>query len=180
MQSYDAHQPSPLQPVEFTVAGTGQLPREGGQGSQSDSGASPQQTAGGERPGGGLGVPVDPEDSNAPLSKYKWWIVGGLGVILAAGAGVMLKSTPATARAGTGTVGTPAAYPVEAGAVRSAQPTLPDTPASGGTNLLQTLKDELFELETDRLAGRLTTEQYAEQKAAFDVVLKRALSRIDS
>jgi hypothetical protein len=41
------------------------------------------------------------------------------------------------------------------------------------------LKDELFELETDRLAGKLTPEQYAEHKAAFDVVLRRALSRVE-
>jgi hypothetical protein len=45
--------------------------------------------------------------------------------------------------------------------------------------MLQTLKDELFELETDRLAGRLTDAEYAEHKAAFDVVLRRALGRTE-
>ena len=56
---------------------------------------------------------------------------------------------------------------------------MPVTPA--GTNpLLQALKDELFELETDRLAGKLTPAQYAEHKTAFDVVLRRALSRTES
>ena len=48
---------------------------------------------------------------------------------------------------------------------------------AGASPLLQALKDELFELETDRLMGRLTETQYAEHKAAFDVVLRRALSR---
>jgi len=42
------------------------------------------------------------------------------------------------------------------------------------------MKDELFELETDRLAGKLSAEEYAQNKAAFDVVLRRALSRVDS
>jgi hypothetical protein len=42
---------------------------------------------------------------------------------------------------------------------------------------LRALKDELFVLETDRLAGRLSEAEYAEHKAAFDVVLRRALAR---
>jgi hypothetical protein len=46
--------------------------------------------------------------------------------------------------------------------------------------LLQTLKDELFELEADRLAGKLTDAEYAEHKAAFDLVLRRALARRDA
>jgi hypothetical protein len=45
--------------------------------------------------------------------------------------------------------------------------------------LLAALKDELFELESDRIQGKLTAAQYAEHKAAFDVVLRRALSRIE-
>jgi hypothetical protein len=44
---------------------------------------------------------------------------------------------------------------------------------------LAALKDELFELESDRIQGKLTAAQYAEHKAAFDVVLRRALSRIE-
>jgi len=43
--------------------------------------------------------------------------------------------------------------------------------------LLQALKDELFELETDRIAGRLSEAQYTEHKAAYDLVLRRTLSR---
>ena len=39
------------------------------------------------------------------------------------------------------------------------------------------MKEELFAVETDRLEGRLTDAEYAEQKAALEVVLKRALSR---
>ena len=43
--------------------------------------------------------------------------------------------------------------------------------------LLTTLKDELFAVETDRLEGRLNEAEYSEQKAAIEVVLKRALAR---
>lgn len=171
-QSYDDHQPAFTQPVEFTIAGAGQLPQDNTQAGGADqSGAAPQQTAGGDRPGGGLGVPVDPGDNDAPLSKYKWWIVGGLGLALAAGAGVMLKRAPAPATAG-------ATLP-PAGATDYAPAELTGAASGGSNSLLQTLKDELFELETDRLAGRIAPEQYAEQKAAFDVVLRRALGRTE-
>jgi hypothetical protein len=39
------------------------------------------------------------------------------------------------------------------------------------------MKEELFALETDRLQGRLTESEYVEQKAALEVVLRRALAR---
>ena len=177
-QSYDDHQPAFAQPIEFTLSGTGQLPQDAPQDAQTSGaqvpGAAP--IAGGERPGGGLGVPVDPGDTNAPLSKYKWWIVGGLGLALAAGAGILLKNAPATASTTTGSAGTTEAVP----AYLSSGPAASATPAAAPGSLAQTLKDELFALETDRLAGRITPQQYEEQKAAFDIVLRRALCRIES
>jgi hypothetical protein len=45
------------------------------------------------------------------------------------------------------------------------------------SGLLVSLKEELFAMETDRLEGRLSDADYAQQKAALEVVLKRALSR---
>lgn len=39
------------------------------------------------------------------------------------------------------------------------------------------LKEELFALETERLEGKLSDAEYAEQKAALEQVLKRALGR---
>jgi len=43
--------------------------------------------------------------------------------------------------------------------------------------MLAALKEELFELETERLAGKITDAEYAEHKAALEVLLKRALAR---
>jgi hypothetical protein len=51
--------------------------------------------------------------------------------------------------------------------------------AVGGGGLLGALKEELFALETDRLQGRLSEAEFAEQKAALEVVLRRALARGD-
>jgi len=191
-QSYDDHAPPFAQPVEFSIAGTGQLPEENPQGAQSAQGGGqgadqagsngpPMQTTGGQRPGGGLGVPVDPEDTNAPLSKYKWWILCGLGLALAGGAGVMLKNSPAAAIAGTASGYAGQADLYGEGAALPGTHGMPGliSDANGPNPLLQALKDELFALETDRLTGRMSEEQYAGHKAAFDMVLRRALGRIE-
>jgi hypothetical protein len=103
-----------------------------------------------------LGVPLDPEGNNDPWAKYKWWILGGLGLAMAVGAGIMLKGGPAQA----------AASAVAGSGV-----------AVGGDSLLSAMKEELFALETDRLQGRLSESEYVEQKAALEVVLRRALGR---
>jgi 5-hydroxyisourate hydrolase-like protein (transthyretin family) len=167
-QTYVARNVSPSQPLEFTVSGTGQLPRDTQAAASGAAGAgdTAPQPAGGTpsaateaRPGGGLGNPIDPEGTNDPWAKYKWWILGGLGLAMAAGAGIMLKNgSPQTATA-------PAQLPSFTG------------PAAGAGGVLASLKDELFAIETDRLEGRLNEAEYAEQKAAIEVVLRRALAR---
>jgi hypothetical protein len=183
--SYDAHQPPVGQPVQFALSGTGQLPQDQAEGSGSggngpQSGNAPTQASSGERPGGGLGVPDDPGAVNDPWSKYKWLIIGGLGLILFAAAGIMLarSRTPLAASAVPSPApdfsATPSVY-----AAASSTSVAASTAAPTQGSLLQTLKDELFELETDRLAGRLNETEYAQHKAAFDVVLRRALGRIE-
>jgi len=188
-QSYDAHNPAFEQPIQFTISGNGQLPQipeeaqgaagGGAQGGadQSAGGAQPAPTtASGTRPGGGMAPPDDPEGTNDPWAKYKWWILGVLGLALAGGAGVMLKSNPAPAVAAivppsTGDITGPPGTYIPSASVAAV--------STAGNPLLQALKDELFELEADRLGGKLTAEQYVEHKAAFDVVLRRALSRTE-
>jgi hypothetical protein len=169
-QTFVARNVTPSQSVDFTVSGSGQLPRDqqstGNEGAGAGANASAASGAGGgtaatdTRPGGGLGNPIDPEGSNDPWAKYKWWILGGLGLAMAAGAGVMLK--------GNGGVRPPDQ------AVHAA----PVVPILAGPDaLLATLKDELFAVETDRLQGKLGEPEYAEQKAALETVLRRALAR---
>jgi len=167
-QSYDAHQPNPAQPVEFTLSGTGQLPQ-----TQEDAQGSGDQTSGqtgSSRPGGGLGVPDDPNGTNDPWAKYKWWILGTLGLTLAAGSGAMLRN-------GSAPTTSPALVPL---AVELSSPAVAAQESGQKTRqsvLLRALKDEIFELETDRIAGRLSDAQYNEQKAAYDVVLRRAMNQ---
>jgi hypothetical protein len=178
-QTYVARNVTPSQVLEFTVSGSGQLPRDsqtgaagGPQGPQPGGGAAADaanaaqgSAATDTRPGGGLGTPIDPEGNNDPWAKYKWWILGGLGLVLAGAAGLLLKSGPVVT-----SVPVPAAVPY--GAISGA-------PAAGGNALLAALKDELFALETDRLQGKLSEEEFTSQKAALEVVLRRALARGD-
>ena len=173
-QTYVARNVQPSQPMEFTVSGEGQLPRDTAAGAGAAPGAAggapggeqpAQGTAATDtRPGGGLGTPIDPEGTNDPWAKYKWWILGGLGLALATGAGIMLK--------GSG--------PKDGSAV-SVNPPSPtgSVPTAGSNTLLQVLKDELFAVETERLQGKLSDIQYAELKTALEIVLRRALARIE-
>lgn len=150
-QTYVARSVAPSEPLDFTVGGSGQLPRDNEQAAASGSQAGGSATAADTRPGGGLGTPLDPEGKDDPWAKYKWWILGLLGLAMAVGAGVMLKNGPRTAVAAPGVTG-------------------PDA-------LLAAMKEELFALESDRLQGRLSDAEYAEQKGALETVLRRALAR---
>jgi len=166
-QTYVARNVSPSEPLGFTVSGTGQLPRDdnapaGDQsGAQGAASGGPVTSANDTRPGIGLNNPIDPEGTNDPWAKYKWWIIGGLGLALAAGAGVMLR-TQTPKPAGT-------ALPAGDAAARS---------AVAPTGVLAALKEELFALETDRLQGTVSEADYAEQKAALEVLMRRALTRV--
>lgn len=198
-QTYLATNVQPDKPAEFTVSGTGSLPREAqnpqeqGQGGAGmgapDQGApaGPEQGAAPTNaPGGGLGNPIDTPD---PLQKYKWWILSGVGLALVVAAGFGLRAKPGQqAVSGGGPTATapsaltPTLPPgVKATAVRAG------LAASAGTNgvaqkagahgTMAVLKEELFSLETERLEGKLSETDYAEARAALEVVLRRALAR---
>jgi hypothetical protein len=146
--------------ISFSISGVGAMPREeqNAQGDNAPSGAT--QTG----PGGGIGTPIDTPD---PLSKYKWWILGGLALMLAAIAAFLLrKPAGATGMLSEGaSVGTNPAYAA------------PATPAAKNAALLNALKEELFALESERIAGTLAQSEYNEQKSALETVLKRALKK---
>ncbi len=168
-QTYVARNVSPSQPLGFTISGTGQMPRDtpaptgdptGGGGPVNGADTSNGGTAANDtRPGGGLGNPVDPGATNDPWAKYRWWILGGLGLVLAAGAGVMLKRPPAVTNGLGGS----------AGSVHGT--------GAGGSSTLAVLKEELFTLETERLQSKITEAEYMEHKVALEQVLRRVLHR---
>jgi 5-hydroxyisourate hydrolase-like protein (transthyretin family) len=191
-QAYAARGVTASEPLGFTLSGTGELPRDSdsAQGQAPNGGTAESAQQGPEagsapvgsglteaRPGGGIGAPIDPQGINDPWAKYKWWIIGGLGLLLAAGAGFMLKQpVPTGAVPALGQAVVPAPRPSPSSPVNSSPQPAPAEPAG----LLASLRDELFALETDHLQGRLSEAEYIEQKAALDLVLRRALTRTQS
>lgn len=163
IQIYLLRNAQPGAPILFTVSGIGAMPRDQ-QGPQ--SGGDQGQQVQGPQPGGGIGVPIADPD---PLTKYKWWILGALGVLLAAAAAFLLRKPAANTGAALSTADF--SSPVAAPTPRAA------TPANKREALLNALKEELFSLESERLSGTIPAAEYAEQKAALEIVLKRALHR---
>jgi hypothetical protein len=168
-------------PVAFTVSGTGSIPRDAQNGQQQSAGNSAADGNGGQ-PGGGIGQPIDTPD---PLSKYKWWILGGLALLLAAAAAFLLRKpagAPALAVAGDGFAGIEAA-PVAYSSAAASPSSAPGAyaaqaaPAARNAALLNALKEELFALESEKIAGTLAPHEYDVTKAALETVLRRALKR---
>jgi hypothetical protein len=160
IQTFVAKNAVPGKALEFTVSGTGSMPRE-------DQGAGGPQTAapGNGQPGGGIGEPINTPD---PLSKYKWWILGGLALLFVVAAAFLLRRP-----AGVPGVSAPPVADITAPPVHP--PAKPSSPATHNNALLSALKEELFALESDKLTGAVSPAEYAETKAALETVLKRAL-----
>jgi hypothetical protein len=174
------------QPMSFEVSGSGilQSEQEGGDGNAGPGGSETATTAPqgrDNRPGGGLGVPIDAPD---PMEKYRWYILGGFGVILAGGAYVVLTRQPSPASAvaavgGMADVDIPAADNSRTAKMTRppSAPALPITTGGRSSMLLEALKEELFQLEVEHKQGKITQAEYDKAKAALDQTLERAIKR---
>ena len=163
----------PGEELSFTVSGSGAFPRDtpadaGGAATAGSNGTAGMESATpngpGGKPGGGLGPPVGTDDALA--TKYKYWILAALALLLAGAAAFLLRK-PAGA---VGPVPVAVAEPqIAAFSGRS--------PQSKSQLLLEALKEELFAIESEKIAGTLSVSEYAELKAALETVLRRALAR---
>ena len=172
----------PGQDLSFRVGGSGIFQpdnQQAGQGSPDSGGAmggGSQAAAADNRPGGGLGAPIDAPD---PLHDYRAYILGAFALVLVMGGAYIVSRSnrphPAAAAAGT-------AAQVEGDSADSAaafadfvEPTAPAKDRNA--LLLEAMKEELFQLELDRQQEKVTAEEYTKAKAALDETLKRALAR---
>jgi len=165
-----AQQVKPGQPLGFTLQGTGTINESPGQVASGAAQQQEQQQGSDNRPGGGLGAPIDAPDA---LQQYRWPILFGFAVLLAVGGWVVTKRQPATSAAVTS-----AASSSPSPAPRPTTPASPTgTPATKPSMLLEALKEELFQLEVEREQGKITPAEYEKAKAALDQTLERALKR---
>ena len=172
VQTFLARNVAPGKTLEFSVSGTGSFARDdqNGQGGQPSDSGGPEAAAPGNQPGGGIGQPINTPD---PLSKYKWWILGALAVLLAAAAAFLLRKPEPAGALADGGASADSAIPAAYSAPRPANA----SPAAKNAALLNALKEELFALESEKIAGTLSPSEYAEQKAALETVLRRALKK---
>ncbi len=110
---------------------------------------SQPQTQEDNRPGGGLGVPNEKPD---PLHSSQWLFLAVLTLFLAAGATYVYT------------------------AKQPAAPALEKRPA-GSQLVMEAMKEEIFQLEAERLQGRISAQEYDSAKAALDKTLQRAVQR---
>jgi hypothetical protein len=143
---------TPQQQVGFEIAGSGEIPRDPGQASS----PAPEGPARAENngPGGGLGIPNEKPD---PLHSGQWYFLGVLTLFLAAGAVYVFTTTP------NETIATSGMAPQRTG----------DRPSL----LMDAMKEEVFQLESERLQGKISQPDYQLAKAALDKTLQRAVQR---
>jgi uncharacterized membrane protein len=147
---YVAKDIKPDAKLGFELQGTGELPRE--EASSGGGGGRGGQSED-SRPGGGLGVPNERPD---PLHNGQWLFLGVLAVFLTAGAVYVYTAKPA-----------------EAPAKRKS----PKAGKDKSSLLLEAMKEEVFQLESDRLQGKITQQEYETAKTALDKTLQRAVKR---
>jgi len=165
--------------IGFKISGTGSFPAD------TQNPQSPGPVGGGaeatteqpggtrEGPGGGIGRPIDAPN---PLQQYMWWILGGFVVLLAAGAWFFYRQ-PAGAEEEELDPTKPVklAPRPKSGAPPRATVAAVARPGANGRSglLLDALKEELFALESERAAGKISAEEYKRHKEALDVTLQR-------
>jgi hypothetical protein len=169
-----AQQTKPGQPLAFTLQGTGTINEAPGETASGAAQQQPQAQAQDNRPGGGLGVPIDAPDA---LQKYRWPILFGFAVLLAVGGWVVTKRQPA---AKVGVTSVAKTVPTSSSVSTSlATPPISETSAAAPkpSMLLEALKEEIFQLEVEKKQGKISPEDYEKAKAALDQTLERALKR---
>ncbi|HEV2687542.1 MAG TPA: hypothetical protein VGV35_03280, partial [Bryobacteraceae bacterium] len=185
-----ARQTLPGQSLTYTIKGTGTISESSQQVASGSAQAGSSQSGSGQgqpegmsnRPGGGLGTPIDTPD---PLQQYRWWILGGFAILLAAGGWVVTKRQTAVATA-PASAGPPAGVPpksrpkttaIAGPAPGAAAQRTASAPNGKSAMLLEALKEEMFQLELERRQGKITPSEYEKAKAALDQTLDRALKR---
>jgi hypothetical protein len=155
----------PGQDLSFQLSGSGSFPSNE---EQAQGGETPAPRGADNRPGGGMAPPIDAPDA---LARYRWMILGVLAVVLSGCAYLSVSRRPTTDEAA-------AAAPMASAAIADNNgPGRVFAAWPAGDPLLETIKQELFQLEVERQQAAISPADYEKQKAALDQVLQRALAR---
>lgn len=134
----------------FEISGTGAAPVHG---TEARAAPAPAVTAPPPPPGSVHSAPNPASAVVERSSREVWLLIAGIFVILAIGG-----------------------YSVWRMKLRPA-PVIVSAKAGGNTPLLDALKEQLFQLESDRLHGTISAEEYAASKQALSESIQRAMVR---
>jgi LPXTG-motif cell wall-anchored protein len=142
--------------VRFSVTGEGAAPREAQAG---EATGEPAQAA--------------PAGQTGSSSSAIWYVLAGMIIIVIGGAFWLWRRSAAVANPRASGAAAASAGKTQAGRLRRPSPEA--APAQDG--MLEALKDELFQLETDRLNGKVSDEDYEKSKAGLDALMRRQLKK---
>jgi len=155
-------QPAAGKQVAYEISGTGTFPEPPAQTASNNGNGNGRGGGGGaqenNRPGGGMGIP---NASPIPLDSAKWGFLGALVASLALGGAIVFFTNRQ-----------PVAVPAGA-AMAMGRPQQHDRSAA----LLDALKEEIFQLESERVKNKISQPDYEKAKAALDNTLHRAMRR---
>jgi hypothetical protein len=183
------------QPLAFQISGEGTLQARQENGGAPSEGNS-AQSQGEDRPGGGLGPPIDAPN---PLQQhewlgiaYSWWILGGMGLALVIGGVYVATRQQIANRAASRAIKARSGLRASDLEVGFEEADMSAAPRNGrradaavgetrqqipSSMFLEGLKDELFQLEVEHKQGQISQQEYEKAKGALDATLQRALKR---
>jgi hypothetical protein len=165
MAVFVARSLSPGQSLKFSVSGQGSAPREG-----QLAGAETGQNS---SPGGGLGAPTGSPDA---MSGSHWYVLGGVAVVMAAFvAWTLRRKSHAGQREPAVKTAEGVASTLVSERESQAMPSRRQGSAANHDVIMDALKEELFQLETERAEGRISEQEYAATKAGLDALFRRQM-----
>ncbi len=142
------------QPVKFSLSGEGLI-----------SQTSSQDAAPGNAPADNTPTP---SSAATPQNSAVWYITGAIAGVMV---GIILVLWRKTSRKSAARPFKASKSSIKASASQS------QSAAPEPEDMLGVLKEELFQLETDRLNGKISEEEYIKTKAGLDTLLRRQMTR---
>lgn len=141
------------QPIKFSLSGEGVIPQEG----------SPEASGAGNGQAGSAST----SSASATQGSASWYLIGAaVGVIIGLALVVWRKNQRGKSAA-----------PQNIKAPSKAGKQMQNQAGSPPGDMLDVLKEELFQLETDRLNGKISAEDYEKTKAGLDTLMRRQMNR---
>jgi hypothetical protein len=168
MTVFVAHDLASGKEVKFSVSGEGTIPgQNGGESQPQTSAAASDETR-------------DPLQTRNASSTSRWYILGVLVVALAGGAYWLFRmqqGSPLVRSSNTDPLRTASSSRKRQSRARAVMESSSGANDAEPADVLDAIKEELFQLERDRVEGGLSLEEYEASKAGLETLMRRHLKR---